>query len=407
MVYVISGAACSAGGLIDLPTASIGSAFGSWGFGSSIAGGFDLEHDGVLDMAIGSPHEFGHNSTADAGMVMIRGALGDNLTFWAHFGTFPGEHLGASIDVAHDYNGDGTVDPLIGAPDWIGPSGLTEGRAVVVSGASIPHSVNHVDLYNLPGGAGSGFPGPGWRFGAAVRSSDDLNNDGVADFLVGGPNYSSSIPFSPAKGTVVIYSGATGSRLGAISGASNDNLGDALLGAIDDCDGDGFAELVLAGSLSDNPQLDCGTLKIVSLFPTFATTYCTGKVNSQGCTPAIGASGLASVSSGASFFVTCSDVLNKKSGLLFYSHKPALTVFQDSLLCVKSPKRTPGQNSGGNSTGSDCSGTFSFDFSTLFQGGTDPTLVAGAEVFCQYWSRDVQSPSGTSLSNALRFVINP
>ena len=37
----------------------------------------------------------------------------------------------------------------------------------------------------------------------------------------------------------------------------------------------------------------------------------------------------------------------------------------------------------------------------------DPTLVVGAEVFCQQWSRDAASPSATSLSNALRFLVNP
>ena len=39
--------------------------------------------------------------------------------------------------------------------------------------------------------------------------------------------------------------------------------------------------------------------------------------------------------------------------------------------------------------------------------GADPSLGAGAEVFAQFWSRDPASPSHTSLSNALRFVINP
>ena len=39
--------------------------------------------------------------------------------------------------------------------------------------------------------------------------------------------------------------------------------------------------------------------------------------------------------------------------------------------------------------------------------GTDPSLVAGAELYAQWWSRDPGSPSHTSLSNALRFLLSP
>jgi hypothetical protein len=39
--------------------------------------------------------------------------------------------------------------------------------------------------------------------------------------------------------------------------------------------------------------------------------------------------------------------------------------------------------------------------------GVDASLVAGAEVFAQYWSRDPSCASHTGLSNAVRFVINP
>jgi hypothetical protein len=82
--------------------------------------------------------------------------------------------------------------------------------------------------------------------------------------------------------------------------------------------------------------------------------------------------------------------------------------FQGGTLCVKQPThRTPIQNSGGSATGSDCTGYFNMDFNALIQSGIDPNLVAGAEVFCQYWSRDSASPSTTSLSNGLRFLVAP
>jgi hypothetical protein len=83
-------------------------------------------------------------------------------------------------------------------------------------------------------------------------------------------------------------------------------------------------------------------------------------------------------------------------------------LFQGGTKCVGSPTlRTQTQPSGGSANGADCTGVFSFDFNALIASGADASLVAGSAVHAQYWSRDPASPSTTSLSNALRFVINP
>ena len=139
-----------------------------------------------------------------------------------------------------------------------------------------------------------------------------------------------------------------------------------------------------------------------------ATTYCTAKTNSLGCVPSMSSSGLPSASAATPFAVTCANVINQKNGILFYSHQPAAIPFQGGLLCANPPtQRTPVQSSGGSASGSDCSGAFSFDFNAQIQGGIDATLTAGSEVFAQYWSRDPVSASTTSLSNALRFLVQP
>ncbi|MBL8803156.1 MAG: hypothetical protein JNN27_14220 [Planctomycetes bacterium] len=136
--------------------------------------------------------------------------------------------------------------------------------------------------------------------------------------------------------------------------------------------------------------------------------YGTAKINSQGCAPRIGWSGSASASSAAPFLVTASNVLNNKLGLLFYGFAPANQPFQGGTKLVADPvRRTPVQSSGGNAAPDDCSGTYSVDMNTLIQSGVDPNLVANADVFCQYWSRDPASPSPTGLTDALRFSICP
>jgi hypothetical protein len=101
-------------------------------------------------------------------------------------------------------------------------------------------------------------------------------------------------------------------------------------------------------------------------------------------------------------------MLNQKTGFLTYSHQPASTPFQGGTLCIQAPiLRTPGQNSGGSTSGNDCTGAYSFDMNAWIQSGVDPSLVVGADVFTQYRSRDPQSTSSSSLSNAVRFVVNP
>ena len=151
-----------------------------------------------------------------------------------------------------------------------------------------------------------------------------------------------------------------------------------------------------------------GVIKSYRLFPLSPSTYCTAKVNSLGCTPAISFSGTPKAIPLAPFNITASSVINQKTGLLFYSHQPASIAFQGGFKCAASPiARTPVQSSAGSASGSDCSGNYSFDFNHWIVTSADVSLSAGIEVFTQYWSRDPQSASFTSLSNAIRFLVNP
>ncbi len=141
-----------------------------------------------------------------------------------------------------------------------------------------------------------------------------------------------------------------------------------------------------------------------------SSTYCTAKVNSQGCTPAIAFSGTPSYSSASPFALTASNVLNNKAGLLFYGSTAANTSFQGGTLCIKLPiTRTLLQTSGGNPPPNDCSGTYSLDFNAYTQTFVDPNLTPGATVYAQYWSRDpgFAAPNNTGLTDAARFTIAP
>jgi hypothetical protein len=159
----------------------------------------------------------------------------------------------------------------------------------------------------------------------------------------------------------------------------------------------------------DGSVADVGALAYDPTYAPPPSAYCTSKVNSQGCSPTIGSTGNASAS-GATFDITCANVLNNKQGLLFYSYTPKQVPYQGGYLCVQAPtKRTPAMSSGGNPPPDDCSGSYTFDFNARIQSGIDPGLVAGALVYAQYWFRDPQQAGffTTGRSDALSFGVAP
>ncbi len=136
------------------------------------------------------------------------------------------------------------------------------------------------------------------------------------------------------------------------------------------------------------------------------SSYCAGKLNSDGCVPSVSWTGAPSVSSANPFFVRCDDVVAFKNGLLFYGQAPKNAPFQGGTLCVQSPaRRTPPQASGGSPPPDYCSGSYSYDFSARIQSGADANLVAGATVYGQWWYRDPIASFSVGLSNGISFVI--
>ena len=172
--------------------------------------------------------------------------------------------------------------------------------------------------------------------------------------------------------------------------------------------GDG---LRLAGSTDTSGWL-------TTLAPVWST-YCSPKVNSQGCYPTISASGVPSASNVWTFEVITWEILNQKVGLYFYKvgGTAAATPFQGGTLCVgpAGVRRTPGQFTGGNPVpAQDCSGSLALDFNAfavgLAGGNPDPLLLTLGYMYrCQAWSRDpgFAPPNNTSLSNALQVPIGP
>jgi hypothetical protein len=302
-------------------------------------------------------------------------------------------HNTYELDASRDVTGDGVRDVLVGS--------AADDQAVLFSGALAYASPSTAKLATFSGIAGS-------QFGASVRMTPDMNGDFYSDFVVGAPDFDAGGVFGTQNGQVRYYSGRTLELMGQTWGISGEQMGSELSTAWD-LTSDIRFEIAVGSGHDDSHGTDSGMMRILSLFPNVPATYCAAKTNSQGCLPYVWYSGSPSASASSGFAVNATQVLNKKNGLLFYGYDAVSQAFQGGTLCVKAPvKRTAVQNSGGSSSGADCTGNFSFDLNAYIHSGKDPVLaLQGAEVFCQYWYRDPASPSGTGLTNALRFVVNP
>ncbi|MDM7917170.1 MAG: FG-GAP-like repeat-containing protein, partial [Candidatus Eisenbacteria bacterium] len=204
--------------------------------GMSVAGGGDFDGDGYDDFAVGAP--LLENSQLDEGGVLV---------FYGRANQAPATYeqwlqpniasasFGASVSVAGDVNGDGYDDLIVGAPKYAG-AGTERGAAFVYLGG--------------PNGLG---PNPLWtkvaaqdgsHLGSSVAGAGDVNGDGYADVVVGGPDAGNL-----QQGQAWLYrGGAAGPEadpfwIGTVSQASA-HFGAAVATA-GDFDGDGYADVVV------------------------------------------------------------------------------------------------------------------------------------------------------------------
>ncbi|HUR29353.1 MAG TPA: calcium-binding protein [Planctomycetota bacterium] len=262
--------------------------------------------------------------------------------------------------------------------------------------------------------------------GTLVRVSvDDLGQEALGR---------SDEPSISADGRWIVFSSTAANLVsGDANGWSDVFRRDLLLGTTErvsqaapagEGNGDSYLAMISAGgmhvgfaSTANNLVAGDTNAKIDAFLRTTlpgGTTYCTAKVNSLGCTPAISASGFSSASFGAGFTLRATSVINNKPGLCIYSSggRDALA-FGGGLLCVAAPiRRSHALTSGGNAGPADCSGVLSLDLNAFAAGslGGNPApflLVPGTVVGAQFWGRDngFAFPDNATLSDALELTI--
>jgi len=193
------------------------------GTGSSFVG--DIENDGTVDFAISA-----YGGANNYGQVTVYSGNG-GAQLLQLTGPYYGGDFGKSVAGLGDINADGYDDIVVGVPHE-DVNGLTwAGAAYALSGA------DGAQLFKWEGTLKYS------SFGDCVSSAGDFNQDGVPDILIGQGFYDAN--GRGQSGAAFVYSGTDGSLIQQMNGRDTlDFLGRNAC-HIGDLDSDGYTDILL------------------------------------------------------------------------------------------------------------------------------------------------------------------
>lgn len=187
--------------------------------GGSLGVGGDVDEDGEEDFIVGTP-EADINGMVDAGAAYVfSGKTGQLL--YPIYGTSGGDHLGSSVGISGNVDGEGGDDLIVGVP---GKDVFSAGNSATLADAGAAYVYSGSDgmlLYQFEGKETAD------RLGGSVGFAEDVDEGGNDDFYIAAPEANPNGLID--AGSVTVYSGETGQPLfEADGGSSGDRLGGSM-----------------------------------------------------------------------------------------------------------------------------------------------------------------------------------
>ncbi len=182
--------------LVDADYKFVGEYAQNWS-GYQVAGGGDLDGDGLADILIGADGDEGGDQTHSTYVILGKSMTSPVMQLANADYKFHGENsydYASQISIVGDVDGDGLDDILIGAAG-LDDGGDHAGGAYLIFGGSL----NENGTYSLID-ADHKFIGEkaGDYAGATVSGAGDVDGDGLADLFIGALDYSTDYDFQGA-----------------------------------------------------------------------------------------------------------------------------------------------------------------------------------------------------------------
>lgn len=225
-------------------------------FGHTVAMMPDLDNDGSAEIVVGAPYA-DSATEIDSGLIRVHnGATG--AAMFGQRGSASGDLLGFSIAVGDDFDGKGFPDLVAGAPG-ADVNGIDSGLVRIYSWD------DGIDILTIAG------PGASDQFGYSVACRGNLTGDLTGDVLVGAPFVGDGSTSNAGASAIIDVADllATGtSRSGSVNYGLGGNSADDFFGrsvaVLDDLNGDGIAEIAIGSNGDDTAGAEAGAVRVFS-----------------------------------------------------------------------------------------------------------------------------------------------